>query len=233
MTTDKQKSVRYNAEAVNKAIASSNRSGRCIGGKEAKLIHRLLKGRTTPVNKNPPRITPGEAAQILSGLENDNADFHSLRSDEVQYLLDTAKEIGYRHPKNAGGSKARYFYSYLEKRAKSAHWGGRPHKVKRNPIRRGKMHRIKLKGRSGPKYKITKITRIKRNRVKRNPVGRFVIVANMGGGTKYYYRQTTKSFVHKENEATMFKSQAHATQRAREIIGKLPEKILSVSIGKL
>jgi hypothetical protein len=35
----------YCAEAVNKAIASSNRHGRRIGRKEAILIHRLLKGR--------------------------------------------------------------------------------------------------------------------------------------------------------------------------------------------
>lgn len=36
---------RYNAVAVNKAIESSNRSGRKISGKEAKQIHALLKGR--------------------------------------------------------------------------------------------------------------------------------------------------------------------------------------------
>jgi hypothetical protein len=35
----------YCAEAVNKAIAASNRSGRRIGRREAILIHRLLKGR--------------------------------------------------------------------------------------------------------------------------------------------------------------------------------------------
>jgi hypothetical protein len=35
----------YNPDAVNKAIASSNRAGRRIGGKEASAIHRLLKGR--------------------------------------------------------------------------------------------------------------------------------------------------------------------------------------------
>lgn len=34
----------YNATAVNKAIASSNRSGKRIGGKEASAIHRLLRG---------------------------------------------------------------------------------------------------------------------------------------------------------------------------------------------
>lgn len=35
----------YSPDAVNAAIASSNRSGRRIGGKEASAIHRLLKGR--------------------------------------------------------------------------------------------------------------------------------------------------------------------------------------------
>jgi hypothetical protein len=49
----KTKTKCYNAEAVNKAIAASNRYGKRIGGKEAKLIHRLLQGRVTPVKKNP------------------------------------------------------------------------------------------------------------------------------------------------------------------------------------
>lgn len=35
----------YNAGAVNNAIASSNRAGRRIGGREASMIHALLKGR--------------------------------------------------------------------------------------------------------------------------------------------------------------------------------------------
>lgn len=35
----------YNRESVNQAIASSNRAGRRIGGKEASAIHRLLRGR--------------------------------------------------------------------------------------------------------------------------------------------------------------------------------------------
>lgn len=41
----------YSKDAVNKAIASSNRSGRRIGGKEARLIHALLKGPTYPTTK--------------------------------------------------------------------------------------------------------------------------------------------------------------------------------------
>jgi hypothetical protein len=36
---------RYNAAAVDQAIASSNRAGRRIGGREAKMIHAVLKGR--------------------------------------------------------------------------------------------------------------------------------------------------------------------------------------------
>ena len=32
--------------AINRAIASSNRSGRKINGREAKLIHAILKGRS-------------------------------------------------------------------------------------------------------------------------------------------------------------------------------------------
>jgi hypothetical protein len=35
----------YSRDAVNSAIASSNRSGRRIGGNEARMIHALLKGR--------------------------------------------------------------------------------------------------------------------------------------------------------------------------------------------
>lgn len=34
----------YNEKAVDDAIASSNRAGRRIGGREAKAIHALLKG---------------------------------------------------------------------------------------------------------------------------------------------------------------------------------------------
>jgi hypothetical protein len=43
---------RYSEAAVNKAIASSNRSGRKIGGKEAKAIHALLKEDAALTAKN-------------------------------------------------------------------------------------------------------------------------------------------------------------------------------------
>jgi hypothetical protein len=37
----------YNPQAVNEAIEASNRAGRRIGKREAVLIHRLMKGRTS------------------------------------------------------------------------------------------------------------------------------------------------------------------------------------------
>lgn len=44
--------TRYSPEAVNASIASSNRSGRKIGRREATLIHRLLAGRSISVARN-------------------------------------------------------------------------------------------------------------------------------------------------------------------------------------
>lgn len=41
----------YNAAAVNDAIASSNRAGRRIGGKQACMVHAVLKGHTAPAKK--------------------------------------------------------------------------------------------------------------------------------------------------------------------------------------
>jgi hypothetical protein len=43
----------YHPKAVDAAIASSNRAGRKIGRREAKLIHALLKGRTASEPKPP------------------------------------------------------------------------------------------------------------------------------------------------------------------------------------
>lgn len=40
-------------------------------------------------------------------------DFHRLCSDDVQKLIREADAHGYRAPKNANGSRARYFHAYL------------------------------------------------------------------------------------------------------------------------
>jgi hypothetical protein len=42
-------------------------------------------------------------------------DFHVLSSTKVDQLVTAAKEIGYRKPKNANGSRGRYFHAYLQR----------------------------------------------------------------------------------------------------------------------
>ncbi len=43
-------------------------------------------------------------------------DFCTLSSSEVQRVLDEADEAGYRKPKNANGSRGRYFHALLQRR---------------------------------------------------------------------------------------------------------------------
>lgn len=45
------------------------------------------------------------------------SDFHTLRSDQVEVVLSVAKTSGYRHPRNANGSKARYFFYAIQRKA--------------------------------------------------------------------------------------------------------------------
>jgi len=40
-------------------------------------------------------------------------DFCTLRSSEVERVLDAADSVKYRRPKNANGSRGRYFYARL------------------------------------------------------------------------------------------------------------------------
>lgn len=63
------------------------------------------------------RLTRSDAAEILSrlGVSYDDArrDFHTLPASAVESLLREARAVGYRRPKNANGSRARYFHAYL------------------------------------------------------------------------------------------------------------------------
>jgi hypothetical protein len=47
------------------------------------------------------------------------ADFHTLRSSQVGELLACADLAGYRKPKNANGSRARYFHDLMQRRARA------------------------------------------------------------------------------------------------------------------
>jgi hypothetical protein len=44
-------------------------------------------------------------------------DFFTLTSAEVCRVLDAANEVGYRKPRNANGSRGRYFFALLQRRA--------------------------------------------------------------------------------------------------------------------
>lgn len=62
-----------------------------------------------------------EAQAILARCNvKPGEDFHRLESAKVEALLEEAKARGYREPKNANGSRARYFHAYLNRRATAA-----------------------------------------------------------------------------------------------------------------
>lgn len=44
-------------------------------------------------------------------------DFHTLTSDQVRALNWEATRVKYREPKNASGSRARYFHARLQRQA--------------------------------------------------------------------------------------------------------------------
>ena len=44
-------------------------------------------------------------------------DFDTLRSSQVEKLLEYADAREYRAPKNANGSRGRYFYNFIQRRA--------------------------------------------------------------------------------------------------------------------
>lgn len=54
------------------------------------------------------------AKTMLNGVDL-SADFHTLDSESVHRLVDVAKAVGYRAPKNRNGSTARYFFAYLQR----------------------------------------------------------------------------------------------------------------------
>lgn len=58
--------------------------------------------------------------RIDSGIATDyriplDEDFHALPSAVVGRILDAADACGYRRPKNANGSRARYFHAALQR----------------------------------------------------------------------------------------------------------------------
>lgn len=62
-----------------------------------------------------------DAADILqrAGVAR-GANFHTLRASQVDALLVEADRVKYRKPKNANGSRGRYFHDMLQRRARKS-----------------------------------------------------------------------------------------------------------------
>ena len=61
------------------------------------------------------RLDRNAACNILASTGAGRGDFHALSSTIVDRLVAEAKEVGYRKPKNANGSRGRYFHAYLSR----------------------------------------------------------------------------------------------------------------------
>mgnify|MGYP003651203181 CR=1 FL=1 len=68
-----------------------------------------------------PRLTKDQAQETLRRIGGKGIfipDFHTLHSEQVAQVLTEADSVKYRKPKNANGSRARYFYEYLTRTAR-------------------------------------------------------------------------------------------------------------------
>lgn len=120
----------YDETAVNKAIASSNRSGRKIGGKEAKLIHALLKGSSG----RKPKWTKDEAEAHKEKVRQLNKEevvsedgppmYKKEKPTETKVEQDKPKPYKpmklktptVKHPSKADGNRLRYEETDLEEK---------------------------------------------------------------------------------------------------------------------
>jgi hypothetical protein len=60
------------------------------------------------------RLTYWEARAMVSTFCIPvDRDFHALNSYQVECVIQAADSVKYRAPKNANGSRARYFHAYL------------------------------------------------------------------------------------------------------------------------
>lgn len=67
------------------------------------------------------RMSPYDAREVLRHCELDPhnpPDFFTLRADTVGLLLNEARNYRYRKPRNANGSRGRYFYRYVLQQAR-------------------------------------------------------------------------------------------------------------------
>jgi hypothetical protein len=75
-----------------------------------------------------------------------------------------------------------------------------------------------------------KVKRKRIVRVKRNPIGRFVICATLENGKHFYFRKSTESFVAGLAAATRYRSAAVAMRTAKLLLKQLPREIVSIKV---
>lgn len=64
------------------------------------------------------RLNTATALDILAACHVPQcADFHTLTTAQVESLVEYADSYGYRKPRGANGSRARYFHAYLTRQA--------------------------------------------------------------------------------------------------------------------
>lgn len=68
-----------------------------------------------------PRHVAGARQNAQAVLAAINAaigqDFHTLTTSQIELVLEEADRVRYQRPRNANGSRARYFYQLLQRQA--------------------------------------------------------------------------------------------------------------------
>ena len=62
-------------------------------------------------------MTPNKLRSVVLNGMDLGTDFHALRADAIWLLLEQAHAERYRSPRNTNGSRARYYFYYLLRRA--------------------------------------------------------------------------------------------------------------------
>jgi hypothetical protein len=92
------------------------------------------------------------------------------------------------------------------------------------------LKRKKRRTKRAVSLRIVKRRKRKIQRVRRNPVGRFVICATLENGKHFYFRKSTESFVAGLAAATRYKSVAVAMRTAKLLLKQLPREIVSIKV---
>lgn len=106
---DEGRSPKYNKESVDRAITASNRAGRKIGSKEAKLIHQLLQGRheTPDAQKAMAELDTLADAMLAKAKKRPKGVGDSYLPGQLEMMFDEAasKPVKKQVPVTIDGSK--------------------------------------------------------------------------------------------------------------------------------